>query len=168
MGQTASEGVGTAHRSDDLPPVTFRCCKNRDMPAIMEIDRESFFDPWSAATWQRELNSPIACWIVEETEGAVVGYAGIWIVAGEAQVMRVAVQKAMRNRGLGLALTQALIRKAWDAAVEAVTLEVRESNLAARKVYERCGFVSGGVRPDYYSDTHEGAVIMWLYRSGEV
>ena len=146
-----------------LSPV-FRSCGEKDIPSVMELDREAFFDPWNRETWQRELQNKIAVWIVEELEEQIVGYAGIWVVAGEAQVMRVAVRKELRNRGLGLALTQALIQKAWDAGAEAITLEVRESNAAAQKVYERCGFVSEGVRPNYYEDTHEGAVIMWLYR----
>ena len=153
MGKTSSENV-----------ITFRLCEEKDLPVVMELDRDAFFDPWSRETWQRELHNPIAVWIVESAANEVVGYAGIWIVAGEAQVMRVAVQKVLRNQGLGLLLTQELIKEAWDAGAEAVTLEVRESNAAALKVYERCGFVSGGVRPNYYEDTHEGAVIMWLYR----
>ena len=114
---------------------------------MMELDGEAFFDPWSRDTWQRELQNRIAVWIVAELENQIAGYAGIWNVAGEAQVMRVAVKKTMRNQGLGLLLTTELIHKAWDAGAEAVTLEV-----------------SKGVRPDYYEDTHEGAVIMWLYR----
>jgi len=140
----------------------FRLCEEKDLPVVMELDREAFFDPWSLAAWQRELQNPIAVWIVEVVEREIVGYAGIWNVAGEAQVMRVAVRKSLRNQGLGLLLTQELIQKARETGAEAVTLEVRESNLAAQKVYERCGFVSSGVRPDYYEDTHEGAVIMWL------
>ena len=142
----------------------FRLCEEKDLPAVMQLDREAFFDPWSRETWQEELQNKIAIWIVEELGKQVVGYAGLWIVAGEAQIMRVAVRKELRNQGLGLALTRALLQKAWDAGVDAITLEVRENNLAALKVYERCGFVSGGVRPGYYEDTHEGAVIMWLYR----
>ena len=145
----------------------FRLCEEKDLPVVMELDREAFFDPWSLETWQRELQNPIAVWIVEEVEREIVGYAGIWNVAGEAQVMRVAVRKALRNQGLGLLLTQELIQKAREADAEAVTLEVRESNIAAQKVYERCGFVSGGVRPHYYEDTGEGAVIMWLYPAKE-
>ena len=145
----------------------FRLCEEKDLPVVMELDREAFFDPWSLETWQRELQNPIAVWIVEEVEREIVGYAGIWNVAGEAQVMRVAVRKALRNQGLGLLLTQELIQKAREADAEAVTLEVRESNIAAQKVYERCGFVSQGVRPHYYEDTHEGAVIMWLERPTE-
>lgn len=140
----------------------FRLCEEKDLPAVMELDREAFFDSWSLTAWKRELKNPIAVWIVEVVANEIVGYAGIWNVAGEAQIMRVAVKKTLRNQGLGLLLTQELIQKAREAGAEAVTLEVRENNLAAQKVYERCGFVSSGVRPDYYEDTHEGAVIMWL------
>ena len=146
-----------------LKPV-FRLCGEMDLPAVMGLDREAFFDPWSRETWLREMQNPIAVWIVETVNSDIVGFAGIWNVAGEAQVMRVAVKKTMRNQGLGLLLTQELIHKAWESGAEAVTLEVRESNKAAQTVYEHCGFVSSGVRPDYYEDTHEGAVIMWLYR----
>ena len=153
MGKTASESV-----------IIFRLCEEKDLPVVMELDREAFFDPWSRETWQRELHNPIAVWIVEVADGEITGYAGIWNVAGEAQVMRVAVRENLRNRGLGLALVRELVRKAWEAGAEAVTLEVRERNAAALKVYERCGFVSQGLRPRYYEDTGEGAVIMWLYR----
>ena len=151
-------------KADLLLHPVFRNCGEKDIPSVMELDREAFFDPWGRETWQGELKNRIAVWIVVELEQDIVGYAGIWVVAGEAQVMRVVVRKELRNQGLGLALTQALIRKAWEAGAEAITLEVRESNVAAQKVYERCGFVSEGVRPNYYEDTHEGAVIMWLYR----
>ncbi len=155
---TVNDGI-----KNKLWPV-FRLCEEKDLPAVMELDREAFFDPWSRETWLREMRNPIACWIVEVIDREIAGFAGIWNVAGEAQIMRVAVKKTMRNQGLGLLLTQELIHKAWESGAEAVTLEVRESNMAAQTVYERCGFVSGGVRPDYYEDTHEGAVIMWLYR----
>jgi len=161
---TESMTTGIIMKADlPLRPV-FRPCEEKDIPFVMELDGEAFFDSWSRDTWQGELQNKIAVWIVEELEGRIVGYAGIWIVAAEAQVMRVAVRKELRNLGLGSALTRALIQKAWEAGAEAITLEVRESNAAAQKVYERCGFVSEGVRPNYYEDTHEGAVIMWLYR----
>lgn len=177
MGKTAPEGIeektaevqqnADAHNNRSEPGLpVFRSCEERDLPRVMELDREAFFDPWSRETWLRELQNPIAFWLVEEVGQAVVGYAGIWTVAGEAQVMRVAVQKSLRNRGLGYLLTQALVQKAWDEGMDAVTLEVRERNLAAQKVYERCGFTASGIRPHYYADTDEGAVIMWLYRAG--
>ena len=85
-------------------------------------------------------------------------------MAGEAQVTRVAVQEELRGLGLGTRLTAAMVNKAWELGAEAVTLEVRESNLAAQKAYLTCGFASEGIRPNYYEDNHENAVIMWLYK----
>ena len=59
------------------------------------------------------------------------------------------------------------INKAWELGAVAVTLEVRESNIAAQKVYLTCGFASEGIRPNYYEDNHENAIIMWLYKEGK-
>ena len=158
--------VNMDDREIKVQPV-FRMCEGKDLPSVMEIDREAFFDPWSLETWRRELENPVAVWIVEEYENGIVGYAGIWNVAGEAQVMRVAVREALRNRGLGLLLMQELIRKSLESGAKAITLEVREHNAAALKLYEHCGFISQGLRPNYYEDTGEGAVIMWLYPAKE-
>ena len=98
--------------------------------------------------------------------GIFIGYAGFWLVAGEAQVTRVAIAEDERGQGLGTRLTAALVNKAWELGAEAVTLEVRESNVAAQRAYLTCGFASEGVRPNYYEDNHENAVIMWLYKDG--
>lgn len=163
----AEEEALVSERSSGL---YFRRCEETDIPAIMEMDREAFFDSWSCETWEKELRNPAALWLAAEmpgkndSEDVVAGYAGIWLVAGEAQVMRVAVRKTLRNKGIGLRLTRELVRQAWEQGSEAVTLEVREGNLAARTVYRRCGFTESGVRPHYYADNREGAVIMWLYR----
>ena len=99
-----------------------------------------------------------------EAGPSVVGFAGFWLVAGEAQIMRVAVRKSCRNRGLGYLLTKNLVREAWKLGAEAIQLEVREGNGSAIRVYEKCGFRSAGIRPNYYADNGENAVIMWLYR----
>ena len=78
-----------------------------------------------------------------------------------------AVAAEERERGLGTKLTAALINLAWNEGADAVTLEVRQSNTAAQKMYLTCGFRAEGVRPGYYADNHEDAVIMWLYREAE-
>jgi ribosomal-protein-alanine N-acetyltransferase len=70
-----------------------------------------------------------------EQDGQLAGYAGFWLVAGEAQVTRVAVAQTLQGQGLGTRLTAALVEAAWDAGATAVTLEVRTSNLAAQKAY---------------------------------
>ena len=74
-------------------------------------------------------------YIVMEENGKVIGYAGYWLVAGEAQITRVAVAAEERERGLGTKLTAALINLAWNEGADAITLEVRQSNTAAQKMY---------------------------------
>ena len=137
-----------------------------DIPDVVEIEATAFYDAWNAGMLLNELENELTTYVVMEQEGRLVGYAGFWLVAGEAQVTRVAVAEAERGQGLGTRLTAAMVNKAWELGAEAVTLEVRESNLAAQKAYFTCGFASEGIRPNYYEDNHENAVIMWLYKNG--
>ena len=137
-----------------------------DIPDVVEIEATAFYDAWNAGMLLNELENELTTYVVMEQEGRLVGYAGFWLVAGEAQVTRVAVAETERGQGLGTRLTAAMVNKAWELGAEAVTLEVRESNLAAQKAYLTCGFASEGIRPNYYEDNHENAVIMWLYKNG--
>ena len=137
-----------------------------DISDVVDIEATAFYDAWNAGMLLNELENELTTYVVMEQEGRLVGYAGFWLVAGEAQVTRVAVAEAERGQGLGTRLTAAMVNKAWELGAEAVTLEVRESNLAAQKAYLTCGFASEGIRPNYYEDNHENAVIMWLYKNG--
>ena len=152
MGKTAKEGIVTREMSA------------ADLKAVQAIEQESFHDSWAVESWVAELNSSIAKYIVLEQEGIIKGFAGFWLIAGEAQVTRVAVAKDERGKGLGKILTEELIAAAWAEGAEAVTLEVRKSNIAAQTVYTQTGFIVSGVRPHYYEDNKEDAIIMWLYR----
>ena len=152
MGKTAKEGIVTREMSA------------ADLKAVQTIEQESFHDSWAVESWLAELNSSIAKYIVLEQEDIIKGFAGFWLIAGEAQVTRVAVAKDARGQGLGKILTAALIAAAWQDGAEAVTLEVRKSNVAAQTVYTQTGFTVSGVRPHYYEDNKEDAIIMWLYR----
>ena len=152
MGKTAKVGIVTREMSA------------ADLKAVQAIEQESFHDSWAVESWVAELNSSIAKYIVLEQEGIIKGFAGFWLIAGEAQVTRVAVAKDARGQGLGKILTAALIAAAWQDGAEAVTLEVRKSNVAAQTVYTQTGFTVSGVRPHYYEDNKEDAIIMWLYR----
>ena len=152
MGKTAKEGIVTREMSA------------ADLKAVQAIEQESFHDSWAVESWVAELNSSIAKYIVLEQEGIIKGFAGFWLIAGEAQVTRVAVAKDARGQGLGKILTAALIAAAWQEGADAVTLEVRKSNVAAQTVYTQTGFTVSGVRPHYYEDNKEDAIIMWLYR----
>ncbi len=135
-----------------------------DISTVTQIESETFFDAWNESMWMDELNNSLTTYIALEENGRTIGYAGYWLVAGEAQITRVAVAGDERGRGLGTRLTAALINAAWQAGADAITLEVRRSNAAAQKMYLTCGFRAEGVRPNYYADNHEDAVIMWLYR----
>lgn len=151
---------------EETKSITFRAMSAADIPAIVQIEKEAFYDAWNEAMLLNEINNNLTHYLVMEADNELVGYAGFWLVAGEAQITRVAVAKAERGKNYGTQLTAALIKKAWELEAEAVTLEVRESNIAAQKVYLTCGFASEGIRPNYYEDNHENAVIMWLYRQG--
>ena len=146
--------------------ISFRALTEADIPAIEAIEAIAFYDAWNENMLRNELDNALTTYVVMESEGKIIGYAGFWLVAGEAQVTRVAVLEELRGLGLGTRLTAALVNKAWELGAEAVTLEVRESNLAAQKAYLTCGFASEGIRPNYYEDNHENAVIMWLYKNG--
>ena len=138
--------------------ISFRAMTEADIPALVAIEAQSFYDAWNENMLRNE--------IANECAGKLVGYAGFWLVAGEAQITRVAVADEERGQGYGTRLTAALVNKAWELGATAITLEVREGNIAAQKVYLTCGFASEGIRPNYYEDNHENAVIMWLYKEG--
>ena len=153
--------------STETAVITFRDMTEADVQAVVQIEAESFHDAWNENMVMDELNNALTHYLIMEADGKTIGYAGFWLVAGEAQITRVAVIKAERGNGYGNILSEAIVNKAWDLDAEAVTLEVRESNIAAQRAYENCGFVSEGIRPNYYEDNHENAVIMWLYRKGK-
>jgi ribosomal-protein-alanine N-acetyltransferase len=90
----------------------------------------------------------------------IVGYAGLWILVGEAHVVNIAVKQNYRGRGIGELLLISLFEMAMDACCNLITLEVRSSNFIARKLYEKYGFTITGIRPGYYLDNREDAVIM--------
>ena len=142
--------------------INFRLLTEADLPVIVDIEATAFYDAWNESMLRNELSNELTTYLVMESEGKIIGYAGFWLVAGEAQVTRVAVLEELRGLGLGTRLTAALVNKAWELGAEAVTLEVRESNVAAQRAYLTCGFASEGIRPNYYEDNHENAVIMWL------
>jgi ribosomal-protein-alanine acetyltransferase len=103
----------------------------------------------------------------EEAAVGVVGFAGVALFPDEAHVMTVAVDPASQGRGIGARLVAGMLEEVARAGLDAVTLEVREGNLVARRLYRRAGFGEAGVRPGYYPDG-EGAVIMWRRRGVEV
>jgi len=90
----------------------------------------------------------------------IVAYGGMWVMVDEAHITTFAVHPRWRRRGIGERLLLALLDLAIDRRAREATLEVRLSNLAARRLYEKYGFRPAGIRPRYYSDDGEDALIM--------
>jgi ribosomal-protein-alanine N-acetyltransferase len=99
--------------------------------------------------------------LVAEEAGRLIGHGGIVILDGDAHISTIAVESSHQRRGIGDVLMKHLLGAAASSGCAAVTLEVRASNAAAIALYERHGMVSSGVRPGYYVDNGEDALIMW-------
>jgi len=133
-----------------------------DLDGVMAVEQESFLTPWSRSAFEEELvKNRLARYLVALDAESIVGYAGTWLVINEAHVTNVAVHAGRRREGIGRLLMEALMQMARDAGMESMTLEVRVSNEAAKTLYQQLGFVSAGVRKNYYSETKEDALILW-------
>lgn len=134
----------------------------QDSKAMAIIEKETFTDPWSEESFKKEATEENHIYLVVEEAGDIVAYCGMWNIAGEGYITNVCVKKEMRRQGLGLRMLEALLGEAKNSKVEAVTLEVREGNHPARKLYEQLGFRSAGKRKEFYAHPTEDAIIMWL------
>lgn len=132
-----------------------------DVPAVQSIERASFATPWPAQAYRQELETNrLAHYLVALIGAEVVAYGGIWLMVDEAHVTTFAVHPRYRRRRIGERLLLALLDLAVDRRAREATLEVRLSNLPARRLYEKYGFRPVGIRPRYYSDNNEDALIM--------
>lgn len=129
---------------------------------IAELEKACFTESWSYGILEAGLHSPFDTYFVLEQEGQILGYANLRILAGEGEIQRIAVLPAFRRLGAGRKLMDAMVAHARKNQVYAVTLEVREGNIAARTLYESYGFAAEAVRRGYYRNPSEDAVIMWL------
>jgi ribosomal-protein-alanine N-acetyltransferase len=133
----------------------------RDIPAVHRIERASFPIPWPAYAFQQELETNrMAHYLTVQIGPETVGYAGIWLMVDEAHITTFAVLPAWRRRGIGGRLMHAVMELAERMNARVATLEVRLSNMPARRLYQLFGFKPVGVRPRYYSDNGEDALIM--------
>ncbi len=132
-----------------------------DLPSVQLIEGASFTTPWPPRAYRQELESNrLAHYLVALIGERIVGYGGIWLMVDEAHVTTFAVHPAYRRRRIGERMLIALLDLAVDRGAREATLEVRLSNLAARRLYEKYGFRPVGIRPRYYSDNQEDALIM--------
>jgi ribosomal-protein-alanine N-acetyltransferase len=132
-----------------------------DLPAVHAIERASFSSPWPPHAYQTELETNrMAHYLVARIGEQLVAYGGMWLMVDEAHITTFAVHPAWRRQRLGERLLLAFLDLAVDRGGHEATLEVRLSNIAARRLYEKYGFRPVGLRPRYYSDDNEDALIM--------
>jgi len=132
-----------------------------DLDQVMGIERAVFPHPWSGDLFQHELMAnQVARYLVVCRGADVVGYVGLWLIVGEIHVTTIAVHPEDRRKGIGEWLLISAIELALDHDAQLITLEVRESNSAARTMYRKYGFEEVGLRSGYYTETGEDALLM--------
>ncbi len=141
--------------------VSVRAMRMADIPAVHEIERASFNEPWPEQAFRQELaGNRLARYLVAEDDGVPIGFAGVWLMVDDAHITTFGVHPDQRRRGVALRLLLAVADLAVALGAARMTLEVRPSNAPARRLYERFGFVEVGRRPRYYTDDGEDALIM--------
>jgi ribosomal-protein-alanine N-acetyltransferase len=134
-----------------------------DLTGVLEVEQESFTNPWTRDMYQWELQNRAVChiFVARTHEYAVAGFCAFWLVVDEIHINNLAVRPALRGHGIGTALLTRVFEEADRLGAPAATLEVRASNTGAIRLYERLGFVRSGTRRDYYSQPVEDAAILW-------
>ncbi len=130
------------------------------IPALAKLEKLCFADPWSEKALEEELTNPNAVFRVALKDGEVAGYVGMIHVLDEGDICNVAVFDDFRRQGVATALIQHLVDYAVENQLSFITLEVRESNIGARKFYETMGFVNIGMRKNFYDNPKEHAILM--------
>lgn len=132
-----------------------------DVESLSAIESASFSMPWSAEDFAALLTRDYCVYYVAEVDGEVAGCCGMTNICNEGNIDNVVVAEKFRGQGIATALLEKLLEEGDSLGVTAYTLEVRVSNAPAIHVYEKLGFVSEGIRPNFYEKPTEDANIMW-------
>lgn len=133
------------------------------LDGVEALEKSSFSHPWSRQSLMSELENAQSLFYAAVEDGQVVGYIGMSFVLDEGYIYNVAVDEKYRKKGIGSALIRTLVTHCKKEGFAFLTLEVRESNTAARSLYQHFGFIKVGERKNYYSAPTENAVLMTLY-----
>ena len=141
-------------------PFVIRDMDRGHLPQVLEIERAAYPAPWSDTAFTNEINSGVSVALVALSGASVVGYLVGWIVVDQVHIANIAVSAGHRRRGIGNGMMTWLLEEAVRRGCASSSLEVRESNLAARSMYSRLGYRSVAIRKAYYSNPREDAVVM--------
>lgn len=135
----------------------------KDIPEVAVMERQCFSEPWSENGFRSALEQGCSVYLVarEPASGQIAGYCGLLRSFEEAEILNVAVRGKLRGQGIGGTMLSHLMEQGRQRGIRRFTLEVRRSNAAAIHLYEKLGFVSAGIRKNFYRKPEEDAVIMW-------
>ena len=141
----------------------------QDLDGVIEVESESFTNPWTREMYVSELKDRSMCHILVVRAGGhpVVGFCAFWLICDEIHINNLAIRPSFRRLGLGAALVQAVLAEAGLLGATRATLEVRASNVTARQLYERHGFRLTATRRNYYTNPVEDALILWWERRAD-
>lgn len=133
-----------------------------DLDQVTRLEESSFSMPWKRQDFEDILTRDDRIYLVAEEDGKILGGCMLTDLLGEGDISNVAVLEEYRGRKIATKLLEKLLQIGEEERnITAFTLEVREHNIPAIRVYEKAGFVSEGIRPDFYDKPRENAVIMW-------
>lgn len=138
-----------------------RLMQEADLEQVADLEKCCFTESWSYGLLESGIHSPYDVYYVFEQEERILGYCNLRVLAGEGEVQRIAVWPDYRRLGVARKMMDAMVEFAMRERASAISLEVRESNAAARKLYEAYGFAAEAVRKGYYHNPTEDAIIMW-------
>ena len=155
--------MGEAEAADGPGWQIERLSTAEDLTAVLDVEGESFNNPWTRAMYESEMGDRKIChiYLARTPDCRVAGFCACRIVAGEVHLNNVAVRPAFRGQGIGTALLRGMLSETARLGADRATLEVRASNAGAQRFYERLGFRVSAIRPKYYTQPTEDALIMW-------
>src|SRR5688572_30686579 len=134
-----------------------------DLDGVLQVESESFTNPWTREmyTWELQNRSVCHIFVARTRDCPVAGFCAFWLVLDEIHINNVAVRPHLRGAGIGSALLHHVLAEARHLGARRATLEVRASNAPARRLYERLGFYVAATRRNYYTNPVEDALILW-------
>jgi ribosomal-protein-alanine N-acetyltransferase len=129
-----------------------------DRDAILAIQACSFAHPWTADAFDQMMSTPVNQLYAARADSRIVGFCACWVIEDEVHVNTLAVDPPLRRQGIATALLDAVLRL---TGARRATLEVRQSNAAAIRLYEKLGFRIAAVRPRYYGEPEEDGLVLW-------
>jgi ribosomal-protein-alanine N-acetyltransferase len=152
-------------QGDQAPPHYWidRLQDEHDLDGVLDVEAESFTNPWTRDMYAWELQNRSVChiYVVRTADLPVAGFCAFWLVFDEIHINNVAIRPRLRGRGIGTALMHHVLAEGRRLGARRATLEVRASNEGACRLYQRLGFHVAATRRNYYTNPVEDALILW-------